>query len=61
MGVNLSSLPKAYQKQIKKSKYGNRKVTVNGIPFDSVKEGDRFLELLALYRSCLLYTSILTK
>ena len=51
MGVNLSSLPKAYQKQIRKSKYGNRKVTVNGIVFDSAKEGDRFLELLALYRA----------
>lgn len=51
MGVNLSSLPKAYQKQIRKSKYGNRKVTVNGIVFDSAKEADRYLELLALYRA----------
>lgn len=34
----------------KRSKYGNRKVVINGITFDSIKEGDIYLRLLELER-----------
>lgn len=34
-----------------KSKYFNRKITVNGIPFDSQKEYKRFCELSLLQRA----------
>ena len=33
------------------SKYGNRKVKVNGIDFDSMKEGKRYQELLLLEKA----------
>ena len=33
------------------SKYGNRKVTYQGIEFDSVKEANRYTELLMLQRA----------
>lgn len=33
------------------NKYHNRKVTVNGITFDSQKEADRYLELLLLQKA----------
>ena len=33
------------------NKYHNRKVTVNGITFDSQKEADRYLELMLLQKS----------
>lgn len=38
-------------KWLKESKYHNRKVTVDGITFDSVKEASRWQELLMLERS----------
>lgn len=33
------------------NKYHNRKVTVNGITFDSQKEADRYLELMLLQKA----------
>lgn len=33
------------------NKYHNRKVTVNGITFDSQKEADRYLELMLLLKA----------
>jgi len=36
-----TELPKRYQK----SKYHNKKIEINGITFDSKKEGNRYLEL----------------
>lgn len=33
------------------NKYGNRKVTVNGIRFDSIKEASRYSDLLLLQRA----------
>lgn len=35
----------------KKSKYGSRKVTIDGITFDSVREGNRYRELKLLERA----------
>lgn len=35
----------------RESKYGNRKVTVDGVTFDSVKEASRFQELRMLERA----------
>lgn len=32
----------------KRAKYGNKKVVINGITFDSIKEGDIYLRLLEL-------------
>lgn len=37
-----------FYKNFSAKKYGNRKVEVNGITFDSVKEADRYRELLLL-------------
>lgn len=34
-----------------KSKYNNRKVTVDNIQFDSIKEADRYIELKSLQRA----------
>lgn len=33
---------------VKKSKYGNKKVVIDGITFDSIAEGDRYSELRIL-------------
>lgn len=33
------------------SKYGNKKITYNGITFDSIKEKDRYIELRLLERA----------
>lgn len=33
------------------SKYKNRKVTIDGIQFDSLKEGDRYIELKLLQKA----------
>ena len=56
MGVNVRDLSPSAQKQVlqklleegkrdAKPKYGNKKVTVGGIQFDSKKEARRYLEL----------------
>lgn len=44
-GCNLASKEKVAQKA---SKYGNKKVEVNGIQFDSKKEARRYLDLRAM-------------
>lgn len=36
---------------VKKPKYGSRKVTIEGITFDSVREGSRYRELKLLERA----------
>lgn len=38
-------------KSVSEKKYGNRKIEVNGITFDSVKEANRYRELLLLERA----------
>lgn len=56
MSIHFDELPERYQKQLqdkgvkkpKRSKYGNHKVMVDGILFDSQKEGDRYQELKTL-------------
>jgi len=35
---------------MRRNKYGNRKVEVHGIPFDSKKESEKYLELWALQK-----------
>lgn len=40
----------AYMKR-KTNKYGNKKITYNGITFDSIKEKDRYIELRLLERA----------
>lgn len=40
-----------FYKNFSAKKYGNRKVEVNGITFDSVKEANRYRELLLLERA----------
>lgn len=57
MGINVGDLSPAAQKQVlqkllasqkqKDSKYGNKKVTVFGIEFDSKREARRYVELKA--------------
>jgi len=37
--------------QFKKSKYGNKKTEIDGVVFDSFKEGNRFKELTLLQRA----------
>jgi hypothetical protein len=39
------SNPITSEEEKKKSKYGNKKVVIDGIKFDSQKEGNRYLEL----------------
>ena len=39
------------EKQAKKSKYKNMKVEIDGINFDSVKEGNRYMELRLLLQA----------
>ena len=34
-----------------RSKYGNRKICVNGLHFDSIKEGSRYVDLSLLQRA----------
>lgn len=34
-----------------RNKYGNKKITYNGITFDSIKEKDRYIELCLLERA----------
>lgn len=41
----------ASERKRKRSKYGNRKVTVDGIRFDSMAEGQRYWDLRQLERS----------
>ena len=56
MSIHFDELPERYQKQLqdkgvekpKRSKYGNHKVMIDGILFDSQKEGDRYQELKTL-------------
>lgn len=56
MSIHFDELPERYQKQLqdkgvekpKRRKYGNHKVMVDGILFDSQKEGDRYQELKTL-------------
>lgn len=56
MSIHFDELPERYQKQLqdkgvekpKRSKYGNHKVVVDGIMFDSKKEADRWNELKTL-------------
>lgn len=38
-------------KSVSTKKYGNRKIEVNGITFDSVKEANRYRELLLLEKA----------
>lgn len=40
-----------FYKNFSAKKYGNRKIEVNGITFDSVKEANRYRELLLLERA----------
>lgn len=40
-----------FYKNFSAKKYGNRKVEVNGITFDSVKEANRYRELLLLEKA----------
>ena len=53
--INITDLPKKYQKQaekqITKNKYHNTKVEINGIKFDSIKEGERYHELYLLQKA----------
>ena len=53
--INIADLPKKYQKQaekqIPKNKYHNTKVEINGIKFDSIKEGERYHELYLLQKA----------
>lgn len=57
---DLAELPVAIQEQVKikdavakakRSKYGNIKTEIDGIKFDSKKEAQRYLELMALYKA----------
>lgn len=53
--INITDLPTKYQKQaekqITKNKYHNTKVEINGIKFDSIKEGERYHELYLLQKA----------
>lgn len=40
-----------YKKLIKKSKYNNRKVIIDGIKFDSIKESQKYAELKLLEKA----------
>ena len=63
MGIDVRQLSPSAQKQVlqklaesqqnapKASKYGNKKVEVNGITFDSKREAKRYMELNALERA----------
>lgn len=58
MGIDVRDLSPSAQKQVlqklmseKKPKYGNHKVTVGGIEFDSKKEARRWLELDVMQRA----------
>lgn len=41
----IPSNPITTEEQKKKNKYGNKKVVIDGIKFDSQKEGNRYIEL----------------
>jgi len=57
--INIMDLPKKYQDQAEKkmqlkisqNKYRNTKVEINGIKFDSIKEGERYHELYLLQKA----------
>lgn len=52
MTINLSRQEaKALLAKPKRTKYGNKKVTEDGITFDSIRERDRWLELKQLERA----------
>lgn len=42
---------RAAQKQTKKSKYGNKRVVIDGIEFDSIAEGKHYSDLKLLERA----------
>lgn len=42
------------EKKAKKSKYGNKKTEVNGIVFDSIREANRYKELLLMQKAGLI-------
>lgn len=58
MAISVNDLPEKMQKQAiakyqaekSRSKYGNRKTTLNGIKFDSNKEADRYMTLLMMQK-----------
>jgi len=47
----LKTNKKMKEKKDKKSKYNNKKIEIDGVIFDSLKEGNRFKELILLQRS----------
>lgn len=48
--INLGNDPRFSNQDAKRNKYGNKKVTVDGITFDSQKEANRWSELWLLQR-----------
>lgn len=49
--INQHILPKPEEKTKGKSKYGNQKIEIDGIKFDSKREAGRFLELRMMERA----------
>ena len=54
--IDLSNDPRFSSQGGKRSKYGNKKVTVDGITFDSLKEANRWRELKLLWRGKAIYS-----